>query len=115
MKLQFMKEVFPDEGIKTHSGKLAIVNGARDINSIEIDHGTIEGQRLKSQFHLALVTHDAFEGRDMLHILASSATKESLIDKLRQGVKVSDVDLWFDSLPRKSLLRDNFKVDGVFL
>lgn len=115
MKLQFMKEAFPDEGIKTHSGKLVIVNGARDIDSIEIDQGTIEGQRLRSQFHFALMTHDVFEDRDILHILASSVTKENLIDKLRQGVKVSDLDLWLDSLPRKSMLRDNFKVDGLFL
>ena len=115
MKLQFMKNAFPEDGIQTGSGTLVIVNGAHDIQSVEIDYGTIEGQRLQSQFHLALKTHDAFEGCDRLSILASSSTKESLIDKMRQGIKVYDADLWFDSLPRKSLLRDNFRVEGLFL
>lgn len=115
MKLQFTKEAFPEEGIQTRSGTLVIVSGARDIESVEIDYGTIEGQHLQSQFHLALKIHDSFEGCDRLSILASSSTKESLIDKLRHGVKVYDADLWFDSLNRESLLRNNFKVEGLFL
>lgn len=115
MRLQFTKEAFPESGIQTGSGTLVIVNGAHDIQSVEIDYGTIEGRHLQSQFHLALKIHDAFEGCDRLGILASAPTKEDLINELRQGVKVSNSDLWFDSLPRKSQLRNNFKVEGLFL
>lgn len=115
MKLTFNQQNFPEEGVETHSGRLIIVDGNQDIQSVEIDYGTIEGQRLQSQFHLALKIHDALEGCDRLEILASAPSRQDVLDRVRAGITVNSVDLWFDALPRNSTLRKNFKVEGLFL
>lgn len=115
MKLTYNNHAdFPTEGIATRTGKLAIIEGT-EIDSIEIQHGTLVGQQLQTQSHLVYQQPDYYTDRDRITVLFSGATKEDVVNRLRAGVEVSSADLWLDALPRQSGLRKNFKVEGLFL
>lgn len=114
MKLTYNNADFPAEGIATRTGKLAIIEGT-EMDSVEVRHGTLVGQKLQVQSHLVYQQPDYYADRDRIRVLFSGATKEDIVNSLRAGVEVSSTDLWLDALPRQSGLRKNFKVEGLFL
>lgn len=115
MKLTFNADLFPEEGIATHSGKLVIVNGATGIDSVEIRRDTVEGQQLQTQYHLGYQQPDHYQGCDTIEILFSAASRGDVVEKIRAGIEVTSLGLWLDALSRQSPLRQNFKVEGLFL
>jgi hypothetical protein len=76
--------------------EIKILNGATDIISPEIEYGSIAGDQLSSQFHLAvLVTDGMMRENSIVSYLLSADSEEELISALEDGVDVPlSMDVW---------------------
>ena len=76
--------------------EIKIINGAQDIISPEIEHKSIAGKQLTSQFHLAVIVSDGLMRENSIdRYLLSASSEEALIKALEIGVDVPlSMEVW---------------------